>query len=91
MIKNVGDVIDRNFDVISTYRYCMKTWVAIFADIIKIMTRFIKKIFKYSRKAERIINYVLKFNLHLYFLIEQDLLISGEKMMMSAKVRRCIT
>ena len=91
MIKNVGDVIDRNFDVISTYRYCMKTRVAIFADIIKIMTRFIKKIFKYSRKAERIINYVLKFNLHLYCLIEQDLLISGEKMMMSEKVRRCIT
>ena len=34
--------------------------VAIFADIIKIIARFTKKIFKDSRKAKRIRNYVLK-------------------------------
>ena len=43
--------------------------VAIFAEIIKIITRFIKQIFKDSRKAKRIRNYGLKFNLYLYFLI----------------------
>ena len=43
--------------------------VAIFADIIKIITRFIKKIFKDSRKVTRIRNYVSKCNLYLYFLI----------------------
>ena len=44
-----GGEIDRNYDVItsiSKYRYFKKAWVAIFADIIKIITRFIKKIFK---------------------------------------------
>ena len=35
-----------------------KPEVAIFADIIKIITRFIKKIFKVSGKAKRIRNYV---------------------------------
>ena len=43
--------------------------VAILADIIKIITRFVKKIFKDSRKVIRIRNYVPKFNLYLYFLI----------------------
>ena len=43
--------------------------VAIFADIIKIITRFIKKIFKDSRKAKKVRNYVLKINLYQYFLI----------------------
>ena len=61
--------------------------VAIFAGIIKIVTRFIKQIFKDSRKGKGIRNYILKCNLYLYFLIKQNLLISGEKMLMSAKVR----
>ena len=43
--------------------------VAIFDDIIKIITRFIKKIFKDSTKVKRIRNYVWKCNLYLYFLI----------------------
>ena len=43
--------------------------VAIFADIIKIITMFIKKIFKDSRKVKRIRNHVSKCNLYLYFLI----------------------
>ena len=37
--------------------------------IIKIVAMFIKKIFKYSEKVERIRNYVSKWNLYLYFLI----------------------
>ena len=42
--------------------------VAIFADIIKVITMFIKKIFKDS-KVKRIRNYVAKCNLYLHFLI----------------------
>ena len=42
--------------------------VVIFADIIKIVTMFIKKIIKDPRKVKRIRNYVSKSNLHLYFL-----------------------
>ena len=41
--------------------------VAIFADIIKIVTMFIKRIYKDLRKIRRIRNYVSKWNL--YFLI----------------------
>ena len=43
--------------------------VAIFADIIKIVTIFIKTTLKDSRKIRRIRNYVSKWNLYLYFLI----------------------
>ena len=43
--------------------------VAIFVGIMKIITRFTKQIFRDSRKAKKIRNYVLKCNLYLYFLI----------------------
>ena len=43
--------------------------VATFADIIKFITRFIKKILKDSVKGKRNRNYTLKWNLYLYFLI----------------------
>ena len=55
-----------------------KPGVTIFADIIKIVTMFIKTIIKDSRKVKRIRNYVSKFNLYLYFLMEQNLLISDD-------------
>ena len=60
--------------------------VAIFADIIKIVNMFIKKIFK----VERFRNYRSKCNLYLYFLIYQNLVISSEKMQMSAELNGCI-
>ena len=41
----------------------------IFADIIKILTMFIKTNLKDSRKVTIVRNYVSKRNLHLYFLI----------------------
>ena len=50
--------------------------VAIFVDIIKFVTMFIKAIFKSKKKKG---NYVSKCNLYLYFLIFQNLIISGEK------------
>ena len=34
----------------------------------KVLTMFIKKIFKGSKKVKRILNYVSKYKLHLYFL-----------------------
>ena len=43
--------------------------VVIFADIIKLVTMFIKTITNDSRKAKRIRNYVSKSNLYVYFLM----------------------
>ena len=43
-----------------------KTKVAIFADIIKIITTFIKIILKVSEKVKRFRNYGSKCNLHLF-------------------------
>ena len=43
--------------------------VAIFADIIKILTMFIITIYKDSRKVKINRNYVSKYNLYLYFVI----------------------
>ena len=65
--------------------------VAIFADIIKIVTMFIKTIIQDSRKVKRIINYVSKSSLYLYFLMWQNLLISGEKMLLPAELKGCVT
>ena len=43
--------------------------VVIFADIIKILTMFIKTITKDSRKVKRIRNYLSSSNLYVYFLM----------------------
>ena len=53
--------MDRSYDVItfiSNIFILRRPRVAIFTDIIKIVTKFIKTIFKYSRKVKRIGNYV---------------------------------
>ena len=89
-----GDVIGRIYDVItfiSKYFYFKKDWVAIFADIIKVLTMFIITIFKDSRKVKINTNYVSKYNLYLYFLISQNLKISGEKVLMSAELKESVT
>ena len=65
--------------------------LANFADIVKIATMFTKTTFKDSKKLKRIKNYVLKRNLYLYFLKKQKFLISGEKMLMSAEIKGCVT
>ena len=63
--------MDRKYDVItiiSKYPYFKKAWRSFFfADIIKIVTTFIKKITKDSRTVKRIKNYVSKSNLYVYF------------------------
>ena len=62
----------RNYDVITFFQNILilrRPGVAIFADIIKIVTTFIKTITKDSRKVKRIRNYVSKSNLYLYFLM----------------------
>ena len=62
----------RTYDVItfiSKNPILRRSRVAIFADIVKIVTMFIKKIIKDPRKVKRIINYVSKSNLYLYFLM----------------------
>ena len=55
-----------------------KSGVAICADIIKLLAIFIITIFN-SRKSKMIRNYVSKCSLYLYFLIQQNLLISCKK------------
>ena len=78
--------------VMSTTLRCLRRpGVAIFADIIKILTLFIITIYKDSIKVKININYVSKCNLYLYFLIKQNLLISGEKMLTSKKFKGCAT
>ena len=65
------DVMDRNYDVITFVQKTLilrRPGVAIFADIDKIVTTFIKTILKYSRKVRKIRSYVSKWNLYLYFL-----------------------
>ena len=65
--------MDRSYGVItfiSNNFILRRPRVAIFADIIKIVTMFINKsIFKYSTKIKGIRNYVPKCNLYLHFLI----------------------
>ena len=80
VIKFHCDVMDSNYDAIifiSKYHYFKNPRilefknprVAFFADIIKIVTMFIKKIFKDSKKFKRVRNYEPKWNLYLYFFI----------------------
>ena len=82
--------MNRNYDLIiffSKKLFLRRPRVAIFADIIKIVTMF----FKDSRKIRTIRNYVSKWNLYLYFLTKQNLLISGKEMLMSAEFKGCVT
>ena len=62
----------RNYEVITFFQNIFvsrRPGVAIFDDIIKIVTIFIKKTLKDSKKGSRIRNYVFKWNLYLHFLI----------------------
>ena len=52
---------------------------------------FIITIYKDSRKVKISRNYVSKYNLYLYFFVKQNLMISGEKMLMSAEPKGCVT
>ena len=78
----VDDVMDRN-SVVKTFisKYLLRgPRVATSADIISIL--FIKTILKDSKKVKRIENYVPK---------TKNLLISTEKMPMSAEIMGCVT
>ena len=82
--------MDKNYDVISfisNYPILRRPGVAIFADIIKVVTTFSKSIIKDARKVKKIRSYVSKSNLYLFFLMHQNLLISSEKIPMSAELR----
>ena len=64
--------MDRNYDIITFFQSTLilrRPGVAIFADIIKIVTMFIITIIQDSKKVKIIINYVSKPNLYLYFLM----------------------
>ena len=59
--------MDKNYDVITII--LRRPGVVIFADIIKIVTMFIKTITKDSRKVKKNRNYVSKSNLYVDFLM----------------------
>ena len=64
--------MDEKYDVVASilkYPYFKKAGVVIFANIINIVTMFIKTIRKDSRKVERIRNYLSSSNLYVYFLM----------------------
>ena len=64
--------MNRNYDVITFFQkpfILRRPGVAIFADIIKLVSMFIKTILKNSGKVLKIRNYVSKSNLYLSFLI----------------------
>ena len=54
---------------ISKYLYFKEAGVAIFADIIKVLTTFLITIYKDLRKVKINRNYASKYNLYLHFLI----------------------
>ena len=88
----VGDV--RIYDVIafiSKYLYFKKVWGSHFCWTHQNFNDVIIKIYEDSIKVKMNRNYVSKCNLYLYFLVSQNLLISGEKMLMSAEVKRYVT
>ena len=58
-----------------------------FADNIKIAPMFVKKTFENAERFKMIINFVLKCNIYLYFLIEKILPIFDKKMLMSREVK----
>ena len=83
---------DKNDDVITSFPFTSRRpKVAIFADIMKIVTMFINNIFLNSKKVKRIRNYISKRSLYLYFLIEQNFQIFGGKILMSAEFKECVT
>ena len=68
--------MDSNYDVIIFFQqtFILRRLVAtIFADIIKIVTMFIKTILKDSGKVRRIRNYVSKWKLYIYYISKWNL------------------
>ena len=92
--KFVDSVIVNNYDAINLFKNIFilrRPGVANFAEIIKILTILIEKIFKDSKKVKMFRNYVPKCNRYLYFLIWQNLLISIEKALMSVELKGWVT
>ena len=86
MIEFFGDVIGRNYDVITFIsKYFLRPRVAVFADI-KIVTLFIKTILE-SKEVRRIRNYVLKGNQGVYFLKRLQVMYNSAKF----HCRICVT
>ena len=90
--KNVGDVLDRDYDVItfiSKYLNFKKTYSSQFCCIIKFISMFIKTIFKSSKKLKRVTEYLLKCNLYYVFLVTTK--VADFQRKMSPELKRCVT
>ena len=86
--------MDRNYVVITfvlKYFVLRNGRVVNFADISKFVTMVIKTNCKDLKKVKRVRNYVIKGNLHLYFLIQKKLKVSSENILMPTKPKVCVT
>ena len=63
------DIIMTSLPLFQNILILRRPGVVVFADIIKIVTMFIKTITKDSRKVKRIRNYLSNSNLYVYFLM----------------------
>ena len=80
--------LDTNYDIFnSKFLFLRKPRVNIFADIIKILTIFIEKIYKGLKKVKRIRNCVSKRNICIIWFI---LLVFSEKMQISTELKKCV-
>ena len=79
----------KNYDIIIFI--LRKPRPPIFADIVKIVTMFIKIIFKDSKKSKELEIMYQNSICIWYFLIKKNLLISNEKMLISAELKGCVT
>ena len=89
----VSDVIDRIYDVItfiSKDLYFKKAWGSYFCWHHQNFDP-VYYIYKDSRKVKINRNYVSKCNVYLYFLINQNFPISGQKMLMPAELKGFVT
>ena len=79
----------KNYDIIIFI--LRKPRPPIFADIVKIVTMFIKIIFKDSKKSKELEIMYQNSICIWYFLIKKNLLISNEKMLILAELKGCVT
>ena len=68
-----------------------KARVVNFADISQFVTMVIRTNCKDWKKVKRVRSYLIKGNLHLYFLIQKKLQLSSENIVMSTKPKVCVT
>ena len=85
------------FFILVKFIFITSVWLLNFKWNQKLMLRnlslkciFSLELFYVSANVKRIRNYGLKCNIYLHFSIQHRLIISGEKMLISAEIKRCV-